>query len=248
MNEKLDKLISLAITDGIITDKERDILLRKATEEGVDLDEFEMYFEAKLFEKQQELKEQTAAQILPPPLEKKSNKEGDLKKCPSCGAPVQSFATKCSDCGHEFRNIQAASSVQKLFEMLNALEGGRGEDETNPLKAMGGLFGQMASGKSVFSGGKIGQQKNELIKNFPIPNTKEDILEFLALAVPRAKKKGTFMSNFSQDGFEIKAHDSAVPIWLSKCEQIIMKARFSMKEDKATLAEIEHYARELKIK
>ena len=36
--------------------------------------------------------------------------------------------------------------------------------------------------------------------------------------------------------------------WKSKCEQVIMKARFSMKEDKATLAEIERYAKELKIK
>ena len=36
--------------------------------------------------------------------------------------------------------------------------------------------------------------------------------------------------------------------WKAKCEQVIMKARFSMKEDKATLAEIEKYAQELKIK
>ena len=36
--------------------------------------------------------------------------------------------------------------------------------------------------------------------------------------------------------------------WREKCVQVIMKARFSMKDDPDTLAEIEKYAKELKIK
>jgi hypothetical protein len=81
-----------------------------------------------------------------------------------------------------------------------------------------------------------------------VPNTKEDILEFLSLGVPRAKTKGNFFSsNFSDAAWEIKAHNILVPIWQSKCEQVIMKARFSMKEDKRTLEEIEQYAKQLKI-
>ena len=33
--------------------------------------------------------------------------------------------------------------------------------------------------------------------------------------------------------------------WAAKCEQIIIKARFSMKDEKKTLEEIEHYAKQL---
>ncbi len=36
--------------------------------------------------------------------------------------------------------------------------------------------------------------------------------------------------------------------WRAKCEQIIMKARFAMKDDKKTLNEIEFYAKILNIK
>ena len=36
--------------------------------------------------------------------------------------------------------------------------------------------------------------------------------------------------------------------WIGKCDQLITKARFSMKDDKKTLEEIEVYATELKIK
>ena len=101
----------------------------------------------------------------------------------------------------------------------------------------------------MFSGGRIDQQKKELIRNFPIPNTKDDLLEFLTLAIPRAKKRGNmFTSKFGEGAWEIIAHNSMVEVWRTKCEQLILKARFSMKEDPKTLAEIERYATELKLK
>ena len=83
-------------------------------------------------------------------------------------------------------------------------------------------------------------KKKAIIQNFPIPNTKEDILEFLALALPLAKKTGFF----EQD--EVKKE--MYPIWKAKCEQIIMKARFSMKDDPETLAEINEYGKQIGIK
>jgi len=53
---------------------------------------------------------------------------------------------------------------------------------------------------------------------------------------------------FNSNEPEIKSHNTFVPVWKSKCEQIIMKAKFSMKEDKKALDEIMEYAKELKIK
>lgn len=243
MHPEIENLIDMALADGEVTGKERAIILRKADSLGEDKDEVEMILDGKIALLR---KEQNSTQSN---LSSKSNKEGDLKKCPSCGAPVQSFATKCLDCGHEFRNIDSSNSIKKFFKMLNDLESTSKEDTDNPLKAIGSTYAKMFSEGGMFGGGKAGKQKRELIKNFPIPNTKEDILEFLALGVPRAKKKGNFFSStFSDAAWEIKAHNLLVPIWQNKCEQIILKARFSMKEDKKTLEEIEYYAKQLKIK
>jgi rubrerythrin len=50
-NPQLEKLISIALKDGVITDKERQILIKKAVEFGVDPDEFEMEIESRIPEK-----------------------------------------------------------------------------------------------------------------------------------------------------------------------------------------------------
>ena len=48
MNPEIDKLINLALTDGQVSDREREIILRKAEKLGLDVDEVEMYLEGKL--------------------------------------------------------------------------------------------------------------------------------------------------------------------------------------------------------
>lgn len=247
MHPELERLIDLALADGKITDKELEVLYRKAQELAVDMDVFEMVLEGKLHlvQKSTATSSPTTAQGT---ASRKSPKEGDLRKCPSCGAMAVSFATACGDCGHEFRSTQATHSVIKLFDMLNQLEQTRPSDETNPLKAAGAFYAKAFSGQSVFGGGRLEQQKKELIKNFPVPNTKEDLLEFLAMAIPRATKKGGIFAKFGDQGWENIAHNTLVPLWRTKCEEIIMKARFAMKSDQDTLNEVERYANKLKIR
>jgi hypothetical protein len=239
-NEQIENLINLALADGELTEKEKQILFKKAEAAGIDLDEFEMVLDAKLFEKQQTVKAAAPSVAAP-----KSDKFGDVKKCPACGAIAQSFQTKCSDCGHEFSNIEANASIDKLFKMLNDAEDMRKEDSdtSNPLKAMGSFYAKSFSGMT--GPGKVDKKKMEIISNFPIPTTKNDILEFLSLAVPKAKQIGNFLT---RNNPENKAHNEFVRVWKTKCEQIIMKAKFSMKEDKKALEEIMQYANELGIK
>ena len=244
-NEQLEKLIEMALMDGELTEKEKQVLFKKAEAMGVDLDELEMVLEAKLYEKTQAMNQETEAKAAP-----KSDKFGDVKKCPACGAMVQSFQSKCPDCGHDYSNIESNASIQKLFKMLDDVESGRKDDEgMDPLKAFGGA---MAKGFGMGGvGDKINNRKKEIIKNFPIPTTKDDILEFLSLAIPNARKQGNFFTSgaFNSPANERnKLHNDFVPIWKAKCEQIVLKARFSMKEDKSILEEINNYARELGIK
>lgn len=233
-NEKLDKLIEMALMDGELTEKEKQVLFKNAETMGVDLDEFEMVLEAKLFEKQKSMEQEKPKTKEAAP---KSDKFGDVKKCPACGSMVQSFQIKCIDCGHEFSNIGANVSIGKLFEMLNACESER-KDEGGLTGMLTGAFSKMQAG-----GDRITEKKKSIISGFPIPNTKDDILEFLSTAKPNAKKKGNMFT-----AAEYKSHNDLAPVWFSKCEQIIMKAKFSMKDDKKVLEEIMQYAKELGIK
>jgi uncharacterized protein (DUF697 family) len=51
-SEKLEKLIEHALADGVLTEKEKQILLKNAEAEGIDLDEFEMVLDALLYKQQ----------------------------------------------------------------------------------------------------------------------------------------------------------------------------------------------------
>lgn len=230
-NPQLEKLIDLALADGELTEKEKQVLFKKAEAMGIDLDEFEMVLEAKLYERSKSNSAQTSTAA------PKSNKFGDIKKCPACGAVLQSFTTKCSDCGFEFRNVEANCTIQHLFELLNEVEANSKEDAEGLLGGFGRAFSDAVA--SGMGGTKDTRKKKAIIQNFPIPNTKEDILEFLALAVPLAKKPGFF----DQDETKREMY----PVWKAKCEQIIMKAKFSMKDDPKTLAEILEYGKQLGI-
>lgn len=241
-NEQIENLINLALADGELTEKEKQILFKKAEAAGIDLDEFEMVLDARLYEKQKAQNAETNQVQHAAP---KSDKFGDVKKCPACGAMIQSFQTKCSDCGHEFSNIEANASIDRLFKMLNEAEDMRKEDAntSNPFKAMGGVYAKQFT--NLTGPGKVDKKKMEIISNFPVPTTKNDILEFLSLALPKSRPIGNFLTKNSPEN---KAHNDFVPVWRTKCEQIIMKAKFSMKEDKKALEEIMHYANELGIK
>jgi hypothetical protein len=215
-NPQLEKLIDLALADGELTEKEKQVLFKKAESFGVDLDEFEMVLDAKLYSQKKEVETSSDISSSAP----KSNKFGDVKKCPACGAMIQSFTSRCLECGHEFRNIEANQGIERLFDMLNNVDA----------KSPSGFFG-------IFDEERKIQNKKSIINNFPIPNTKEDILEFLTQAIP--------LSRSSCKTYGEKIISNA---WRAKCDQLILKAKFTLSNDEATLKEIEKYAKELKIK
>ena len=239
-DEKFEQLINYAITDGQLTEKEKQVLIKKANELGLDLDEFEVILDAKLFERKQELFSKTQNQT-----NSNSNKFGEIRKCPSCGAQVKSFNHNCDHCGHEYINVETNSSIEKLFRMLNEMEDSRKEDSitSNPFKAIGKFYANAFSGMTGPS--KIDRKKMEIIANFPIPNTKNDIFEFLSLAIPKAKQMGNMFTKLNPEN---KSHNDFLPVWKTKCEQIIIKGKLIMKDDKQSLEELLHYAKEIGIR
>lgn len=232
-NPQIEKLIDMALADGELTEKEKQVLFKRAQAEGIDLDEFEMVLDAKLHQINVGNNVQPSPNSAP-----QSNKYGDVKKCPACGAMIEAFTARCPECGHEFSNIAANSSIQRLFEMLNQVESESKEDAKGLIGGLGRAYGDMFS--SAFGGTKDTRKKKAIIQNFPIPTTKDDIIEFLSQAVPLARKP----SMWSGD----EAAKEMYPVWKAKCEQIIIKAKFALREDKKTLEMIKEYADELKIK
>ena len=162
-------------------------------------------------------------------------------KCPACGSIIQRFTAICADCGHNFSNINAISSVTKLYEQLQIVES---EERNRPIVESGGWIDKLQGSSAMNHYNmeeRILKRKASVVSGFPIPNTKEDILEFLSMALPEAGKKPGFLMMKTATGALYNA-------WHSKAEQVVMKARFSLKEDKKLLEEINNYAIELGIK
>lgn len=99
----LEELIDGVLADGVITEQERNILRKRAQACGEDPDEVMVVVEGRLTKM------------------KKSNnpsKNGNIVKCPSCGAPVKAGALRCEECGYEFRNVNANHTTEKFNEGL----------------------------------------------------------------------------------------------------------------------------------
>ena len=68
---------------------------------------------------------------------------------------------------------------------------------------------------------------------------------FFIYCYPNAKQKGDFSTKKQHEN---KSDNDLSPTWFSKCEKIIMKTKFSMKDNKKVLEEIKQYSKEFDLK
>ena len=99
--------------------------------------------------------------------QRRTEYDGVIHKCPNCGDILDAYESVCGACGYEQRGTRATGSVRELAAKLEAIEANR------EAKRFG--FGL----KDLT---KTDEQKISLIRSFAIPNTKEDLYEFLILS------------------------------------------------------------------
>lgn len=131
------------------------------------------------------------------PGERKQEYAGKIKKCPACGEILNSFELQCSACGYELRDAYASATINAFAKKMEDLQ---------------------KSGKSADKDKII-----SLIRTFPIPNTKEDLFEFIILAG----------SNIREDRYgDIPKYQQEISdAWRAKFEQAYQKACIAFKND-----------------
>lgn len=101
--EELNELIQEYLTDGVLTDKERQVILRKAEGMGLDRDEIDLYLDAQV----QKIDQATDA----------AARRQKGKTCPYCGGSIPQLADKCPHCGENI-TAEASQELQEIFDNL----------------------------------------------------------------------------------------------------------------------------------
>ena len=209
-NEKIEGLIKAALADGVLTEKEKQVLFKRAQEQGIDLDEFEMVLDARLVELQKEEKEK-AAKSAP-----KSNKFGDVRKCPTCGALVPALAVSCPDCGYEFSGLQASSSSQNLSRKIAEIKEAA-SNRKNEILSQNKYSTKREKGEYYSPQEKVIRQIDEdtksqidaLISSFPVPNAKGDLFDLIMYLRNEPNKE----------------------VYIRKCEECVQRANYLFPND-----------------
>ena len=103
-SEKLEEIIKASLVDGIITDKERQVIKRIAMQEGIDEDTVDVLLDARI----QELRKEQQA------------KAPKVHKCPACGEILPALTGICPSCGNVV-NLKDTHNMELdfLIEQMN---------------------------------------------------------------------------------------------------------------------------------
>lgn len=259
-SKELENLIQASLEDRKLEDYEKAALVKRAQAEGVDLAELEIYINSILQRREREAnqKKEEKERTL-----NKQKKEAFGRVCPNCGAQVQAMTLRC-DCGYEFTNAKAVSSVSLLYDKLNSVTLTAAEEKT--VNAAEDAEDQDKLRKRMLT-----EKKISIISTYPVPNTKEDLLEFLSISVSEANKKLSFTEQKKNVlilvflagivlpvtgwilGYFIMAQnmlfleEKLVKAWRTKCEQILLKGR-SLRGDAEFTQQLNYFESLLKKK
>lgn len=122
-NEKIEQLIKAALADGVLTEKEKQVLFKNAQAAGIDLDEFEMVLDARLVELQKAEEERRAKAN--PKTNPKPDTSVNFIKC-VCGNMIPPTTKVCAYCGmvlnNDQKDIKEVLQIQDNFIKISEFE------------------------------------------------------------------------------------------------------------------------------
>lgn len=149
---------------------------------------------------------------------------GKILKCPGCGAAVNETTAICPECGIRITGRAAVDSVQSFKDQLMAIESSR-----QVIKRRVFDFN--------YAPNPADSQKLALIRNFPIPNSVDDIFEFVMLAIANINvslSKNTLTKRMDSCG-GMETYQTIDMIisdaWVSKLQQAYQKAEIIFPND-----------------
>lgn len=160
------------------------------------------------------------------PTERQQEFAGKILKCPHCGGVISETTAICPECGMQITGRAAVSSIQQFKDQLMAIESTR-------KGGLGGVLGVYTPAN------KSDIQKLSLIRNFPIPNSIDDCLEFMMLAIANidvSLSKNTLTNRLNSNGQVETGATIGRTIsnaWVAKMEQVYKKAEIVFPNDPA---------------
>jgi hypothetical protein len=167
---ELEKLIEITLADGVLTDQEKSVLIKRAQAEGVDIDQLDVYIQYLMQQRKEEEMKQAEAR-------RANETMGDVKRCPNCGAVYVPGSLVCA-CGHIFDVTVQSKAYEKFTEEVQ-----KKIDNMNT-----GMMAQMMGGAL-----QAVQAVQQFISNYPVPTNRIDLLEFLINLQGVANHKGPKM-------------------------------------------------------
>ncbi len=147
-----------------------------------------------------------------------------MTTCPNCGAVISNTTVICEFCGHRFNGPHIVMSVRNLSEQLIELESLK-----KPPK--------LAFLSVYLSPDPADRQILNLIRNFPIPNTIDDIMEFVLLALSNiddSLSRKSFFNNLQAKQFSASQMPTIISnAWVAKLQQAYQKAKMLFPDDVA---------------
>lgn len=143
-----------------------------------------------------------------------------VKKCPSCGANIEGLQGKCPYCGSTFEGMKAGSSMEKLAKAIEKATRECKERYANAVVEMEKAKAQSNRKASIWDENHVYDDTDEvvagIIRNFPVPNTKTDLIEFILALKPKTQ------------GFDA---DEVKDAYFAKYKECLGKARYLFPDD-----------------
>ena len=218
----MEELINATLEDGVITDQEKAVLIKRAQKEGIDVDELDVYIQSLLQKRHRSEAENDA-------IDDRKSKIGIVQKCPQCGEPIQTGWAACPKCGFAFNIEQKSSIIEELQAQLNQIEKDfqNAQQEREKRNAGRSVIAEIFTEDNLERSEKKAQVKFTAISSLAISNNRADLLQLLAFAKPKAKKDGP--KNGLGSGY---TEDLSYAYW-TLFENCVSMAQISFAEDPA---------------